>query len=96
MRIKCATAFQIKITYVLRDVFISPILLIALKNFKKKQDIFKDLFGEKYMYYHAEYMKNNAGKIIETKIVRNEKSVIYDKMLKKNIDIIGKVIEYKK
>jgi hypothetical protein len=47
------------------------------------------------MYYHAEYMKNNAGKIIETKIVRNEKSVIYDKMLKKNIDIIGKVIEYK-
>lgn len=95
MRIKCATAFQIKTTYVLWDIFISPILLIALKNFKKKQDIFKDLFGEKYMYYHAEYMKNNAGKIIETKIVRNEKSVIYDKMLKKNIDIIGKVIEYK-
>ncbi len=30
------------------------------------------------MYYHAEYMKNNTGKIIETKIVSNEKSVIYD------------------
>ena len=64
-----------------RDIFISPTLLTALKNFKKKQDLFKELFGDEYTYYHAEYIKNNAGKIIEIRIVKNEKDIVYNNEL---------------
>lgn len=64
-----------------RDVYISPTLLYALKNYKKKQDYMKKLFGKKYIYYHVEEVKNEYGKVVEARIVKNEKGVQYDNII---------------
>lgn len=44
-------------------------LLIALKNYKKKQDYFRKLYGKEYYYYHLEEVKNKYRKIIEYRVV---------------------------
>ena len=67
-----------------RDVYISTTLLLALKNFKKKQDYMKKIFGKKYTYYHIEEVKNNYGKVIENRIVKNEKGYKYEN----NLDLV--------
>ena len=56
-----------------RKVYICDTLLIALKNYKKKQDYFRKLYGNKYYYYHPEEVKNKYGKIIEYRIVKTIK-----------------------
>ncbi len=67
-----------------RDVYISTTLLEALKNFKKKQDYLKKIYGKKYTYYHKEEVTNSYGKVIETRIVENKKGYKYDN----NIDLV--------
>lgn len=45
------------------------------KNFKKKQDYLKELYGTEYTYYCLEDVKNEYGKVIEQIIVqRNDES----------------------
>lgn len=67
-----------------RDVYISSTLLVALKNFKRKQEYLKKIFGKKYIYYHLEEVRNSYGKVIETRIVENKKGYKYDN----NIDLV--------
>ena len=67
-----------------RDVYISSTLLLALKNYKRKQDYLKKIYGKKYIYYHTEEVRNNYGKVIETRIVKNKKGYKYDS----NIDLV--------
>lgn len=52
-----------------RKVYICDTLLIALKNYKKKQENFKNVYGKRYHYYHLEEVKNKYGKTIEYRIV---------------------------
>lgn len=56
-----------------RKVYICDTLLIALRNYKKKQDHFRKLYGKDYCYYHLEEVKNKYGKIIEYRIVKTIK-----------------------
>jgi len=67
-----------------RDVFMSPTLSNALRNFKKRQDWLKEIYGNKYIYYHIEDVKNEFGKVIETRIVENKIGEEYEN----NIDLI--------
>lgn len=67
-----------------RDVYISTTLLEALKNFKKKQDYLKKIYGKKYIYYHKEEVTNSYGKVVETRIVENKKGYKYDN----NMDLV--------
>lgn len=67
-----------------RDVFMSPTLSNALRNFKKRQDWLKEIYGNKYIYYHIEDVKNEFGKVIETRIVENKIGEEYES----NIDLI--------
>ena len=67
-----------------RDVYISSTLLLALKNYKIKQDYLKKLYGKKYVYYHIEEVKNDFGKTIETRIVENKN----DSKSNNNIDLV--------
>ena len=53
-----------------RLIYISPTLLSALKNYKAKQDYLKQLYGNKYIYYYLEDVKNQYGKVIEKRIVQ--------------------------
>lgn len=52
-----------------RKVYICDTLLVALKNYKKKQDNFKRIYGRDYQYYHLEEVKNKYGKIVEYRVV---------------------------
>lgn len=54
-----------------RKIHINQTLLEALKNFKKKQDYLKELYGSHYKYYHLEDVINEYGKVVETRIVEN-------------------------
>ena len=61
-----------------RSIYISDTLLIALKNFKNKQDNFRKIYGRNYHDYHLEEVKNKYGKITEYRIVettRKSKSI---------------------
>lgn len=58
-----------------RKVYISNTLYTALVNYKKKQEYFKRLYGNKYNYYHFEDVTNQYGKVVEQRIVINEKKV---------------------
>ena len=49
-------------------------LKIALQNYKKKQDYFKKIYGRRYIYYNVEDVKNQSGKVVEHRIVREELS----------------------
>ena len=53
-----------------RTIFISSTLLVALKNYKSKQDYLKKIYGDKYIYYYLEDVKNEYGKVIERRIVQ--------------------------
>lgn len=55
-----------------RQIHISPTLLMALRNYKAKQDKLKELFGNKYVYYYLEEVKNEYGKVIEYRIVKKD------------------------
>ncbi len=52
-----------------RKVYVCDTLLVALKNYKKKQENFKKLYDKTYHYYHLEEVKNKYGKTIEYRIV---------------------------
>lgn len=54
-----------------RKIHINQTLLEALKNYKKKQDYLKELYGSHYKYYHLEDVINEYGKVVETRIVEN-------------------------
>ncbi len=42
------------------------------KLLSQRQDWLKELYGNKYIYYHLEDVKNEFGKVIETRIVENK------------------------
>ena len=65
----------------IREVYISPTLSLALKNYKNKQDNLKKLYGNKYVYYHTESVLNEYGKVIETRIVENNPNEKYDNQI---------------
>lgn len=52
-----------------RKIYICDTLLVALKNYKKKQDNFKRIYGRDYQYYHLEEVMNKYGKIVEYRVV---------------------------
>lgn len=54
----------------IRKVYICDTLLVALKNYKKKQDDFKRAYGKDYQYYHLEDVKNKYGKIVEYRVIK--------------------------
>lgn len=58
-----------------RTIHISKTLLIALKNYKIKQNYLKHLYGNKYFYYHIEDVKNEYGKVVEKRIVENPNNI---------------------
>lgn len=64
-----------------RIIFISPTLLSALRNYKRKKDYLKELYGNSYIYYYLEDVKNEYGKVVEQRIVqkteetKNEKTI---------------------
>ena len=57
-----------------RKIHLSQTLKIALQNYKKKQDYFKKIYGRRYIYYNVEDVKNQSGKVVEHRIVREELS----------------------
>lgn len=59
-----------------RVVHISQTLLYALRNYRKKQIHFKELYGSNYKYYHTEDVKNEYGKVVEQRIVKNKENVL--------------------
>lgn len=59
-----------------RQIHISSTLLTALKNYKKKQTYLKNTYGSDYHYYHLEDVKNKHGKVVEHRIVENEKNIV--------------------
>ena len=65
----------------IREVYISSTLSLALKNYKKKQDRLKKLYGDKYVYYHIENVENEYGKVVETRIVENNTNKQYDNLI---------------
>jgi len=64
-----------------RQVHISKTLLSALQNYKNKQDYLKKMYGNDYIKYHIEYVKNISGKVIERRIVKNNPNEKYDNIL---------------
>ncbi len=67
-----------------RKVYICNTLLVALKNYKRKQENFKKLYGKMYHYYHLEEVKNKYGKIIEYRIVETVRKA----KLLENLDLV--------
>lgn len=59
-----------------RVIHISNTLLKALKNYRKKQSYYKNIYGSNYHYYHLEDVKNEYGKVIEHRIVENENNLL--------------------
>ena len=55
-----------------RQIYIGNTLKTALKNFKKRQEMLKKLYGKDYKYYHIEDIKNEYGKIMEQRIILNK------------------------
>lgn len=56
-----------------RKVYICDTLLIALNNYKNKQENLKKIYGKKYHYYHLEEVKNKYGKVMEYRIAETIK-----------------------
>lgn len=56
-----------------RKVYMCDTLLIALNNYKNKQENLRKLYGKKYHYYHVEGVKNKHGKVIEYRIVETDR-----------------------
>lgn len=57
-----------------RVIYISDTLYVALSNYKRKQEYLKEMYGDKYIYYHLEDVLNEYGKVIEQRIVENTNS----------------------
>lgn len=57
-----------------RKINICSTLKQALINYKNRQDKLKELYGNKYKYYHLEEVLNNYGKVVETRIVENKQT----------------------
>ena len=57
----------------IRTVYICDTLLIALKNYKNKQEEFKKMYGKDYHYYHVENVTNIFNKVVEQRIVEVSK-----------------------
>ena len=55
-----------------RKINIGNTLVTALLNFKKRQEMLKELYGKEYKYYCIEDVKNKYGKVIEQRIVLNK------------------------
>lgn len=55
-----------------RKIHISKTLMRALKNYKNKQSYLKELYGSQYTTYCLEDVKNEYGKVVEKRIVKNE------------------------
>ena len=53
----------------IRTVYICDTLLIALKNYKNKQEEFKKKYGKGYHYYHVENVTNIFNKVVVQRIV---------------------------
>lgn len=53
----------------IRKIYICDTLLTAIKNYKRKQENFKKVYGRNYHCYHLEEIKNKYGKVIEYRIV---------------------------
>lgn len=56
-----------------RKIYICDTLLIALINYKNKQEKLRKMYGKKYHYYHLEEVKSKLGKVIEYRIVETDK-----------------------
>ena len=54
-------------------MYICDTLLIALKNYKNKQEEFKKMYGKDYHYYHVENVINIFNKVVEQRIVEVSK-----------------------
>lgn len=50
-------------------------IINSFKNYKKKQDSFKKIYGNKYHFYHLETVRNKYGKITEYRIVETIKKL---------------------
>ena len=61
-----------------RTIYIGDTLKTALTNYKKMQDEIKKLYGKEYKYYHIEDVKNEYGKVIENRIVKNNNELEYE------------------
>ncbi|WP_304683079.1 tyrosine-type recombinase/integrase [uncultured Clostridium sp.] len=59
-----------------RHIYVCQTLLNALKNYKKKQSYLKQVYGSAYKYYHLEDVKNEYGKVVEQRIVKNKENVL--------------------
>ena len=82
-----------------REIYIGQTLKKALQNFKDKQLHLRELYGKKYIYYHAEDVKNEYGKVIEHRIVKNlnykEKNTLNLVFTKENGSYLGTdIIKY--
>lgn len=58
-----------------RIIYISDLLVNILKNYKKKQLYCKKVYGDKYINYHLEDVKNEFGKVVEKRIVENTNNI---------------------
>lgn len=58
-----------------RKIYICDTLLIALSNYKNKQENLRKMYGKKYHYYHLEEVKNKHGKVIEYRIVETDRKI---------------------
>ena len=54
---------------------------VHCKIIKISKSYLKKIYGDKYIYYHSEYIKNNAGKIKEIRIVKNNDNEKYENPL---------------
>ena len=54
-------------------MYICDTLLIALKNYKNKQEEFKKMYGKDYHCYHVENVINVFNKVVEQRIVEVSK-----------------------
>lgn len=54
-----------------RTIYFGETLLNALLNYKEKQEYFKKAYGDDYITYHFEDVKNEYGKVREKRIVKD-------------------------
>lgn len=59
-----------------RELHISSTLLMALKNYKNKQQFMKKMYGQDYINYHLEDVVNEYGKVKEQRIVKNQDGIL--------------------
>ena len=60
-----------------RQIYMSPTLYQALKNFKKKQQYLKKMYGSNYITYYFEDIIGKNGRLIEKRIVENTGNILH-------------------